>query len=147
MLTLTDDELRRTPDTLFDNEHQGQLTVVTTNGQPVVLAVGTERQFQRLCSVLQLEELLQHPHFQTNKTRVEHRAALNERLAGAIQKTSLDVLMLQFREQGIPAARVRDMRGVFDLPAAQAMILEENTVEGIPTKRVQTVAFRLETGA
>ena len=117
------------------------------DGQPVVLAVGTERQFQRLCSVLQLEELLQHPHFQTNKTRVEHRAALNERLAGAIQKTSLDVLMLQFREQGIPAARVRDMRGVFDLPAAQAMILEENTVEGIPTKRVQTVAFRLETGA
>ena len=39
MLTLTDDELRRTPDTLFDNEHQGQLTVVTTNGQPVVLAL------------------------------------------------------------------------------------------------------------
>ena len=39
MLTLTDDELRRTPDTLFDHEHQGQLTVVTTNGQPVVLAV------------------------------------------------------------------------------------------------------------
>ena len=39
MLTLTDDELRRTPDTLFDHEHQGQLTVVTTNGQPVMLAV------------------------------------------------------------------------------------------------------------
>ena len=39
MLTLTDDELRRSPHTLLDNEHQGQLTVVTTNGEPVVLAV------------------------------------------------------------------------------------------------------------
>lgn len=39
MLTLTDEELRRAPATLLDSEHQAQLTVVTTNGQPVVLAV------------------------------------------------------------------------------------------------------------
>ena len=39
MLTLTDEELRRAPEALFDHEHQGQLTVVTTNGQPVVLAL------------------------------------------------------------------------------------------------------------
>ena len=39
MLMLTDDELRRAPHTLLDAEHQGQLTVVTTNGKPVVVAV------------------------------------------------------------------------------------------------------------
>ncbi len=115
------------------------------DGQSVVLAVGTERQFQRLCQVLDLENLLQHTDFQTNKVRVENRAALNKILAEAIGKTNLSDLMQQFKAHGVPAARIRDMPGVFEMPEAQAMILEENTAEGIATKRVRTVAFQLET--
>ncbi len=113
------------------------------DGQPVLLAVGTERQFQRLCNILGLENLIQHPDFHTNKCRVENRAALNDLLADAIRKTALSDLMQRFKKEGVPAARIRNMAGVFDLPAAQAMILTEMT-EGLLTKRVQTVAFRLE---
>jgi len=114
------------------------------DGQPVVLAVGTERQFQQLCHVLNLENLLQQPPFQSNKARVENRAALNERLAEAIQQISLEELMDRFQAAGVPAGRIRTMPGVFELPAAQAMILEETTADGLLTKRVKTVAFRLE---
>lgn len=116
------------------------------DGQPVVLAVGTDRQFQQLCRVLNLEELMQQPYFQTNKGRVENRAALNDILASAIRKINLETLMIQFKTRGVPAARIRDLPGVFEMPAAQAMILTEKTAEGVVTKRVQTVAFRLETG-
>ena len=113
------------------------------DGQSVVLAVGTERQFQRLCSVLNLENLLQHGDYQTNKARVENRAALNGLLADAIGRSTLPDLMQQLKARGVPAGRIRDMPGVFGLPEARAMILAETTAEGIPTKRVKTVAFQL----
>ncbi|MCY7327690.1 MAG: CoA transferase, partial [Saprospiraceae bacterium] len=113
------------------------------DGESVVLAVGTERQFERLCQVLGLKNLVQHPDFQTNKLRVENRAALNKLLAEAIKKQTLAELMQQFKAEGVPAARIRSMPGVFEMPAAQAMILEEKMADGTMTRRVKTVAFQL----
>jgi hypothetical protein len=52
--------------------------------------------------------------------------------------------MIACKTEGVPAARIRDMRSVFSLPTAQAMILHETTAEGIPTQRVKTVAFQLK---
>jgi len=114
------------------------------DGESVVLAVGTERQFGRLCQVLGLKNLVQHPDFQTNKLRVENRAALNKLLAEAIKKQTLADLMQQFKAEGVPAARIRSMPGVFEMPAAQAMILEEKMADGTMTRRVKTVAFQLD---
>ncbi len=117
---------------------------VCADGDSVVLAVGTERQFERLCQILGLENLLQHLDFQTNKVRVENRAALNEILAEAIKQQTLSDLMQQFKALGVPAARIRSMPGVFEMPAAQAMILEEKMADGTMTRRVKTVAFQLD---
>jgi predicted HTH domain antitoxin len=39
MLTLTDDDLRRDPQALLDDAHRGQVTLVTTGGQAVMMAV------------------------------------------------------------------------------------------------------------
>ena len=47
------------------------------------------------------------------------------------------------KNAGVPAARIRDMQAVFELPTAQNMILQENTPEGIPTKRMKTIAFKM----
>lgn len=111
------------------------------DGLPVLLAVGTERQFRQLCAVLGLEHLAADPDFSANTARVRNRERLHVFLEQAIAQLNLDDAMHAFRESGVPAARIRDMRAVFDLPAAQAMVLEETTAEGVPTKRVKTVAF------
>ncbi|MEO8298914.1 MAG: UPF0175 family protein [Burkholderiales bacterium] len=39
MHTLTDDELQREPSRLLDDAHRGEITLVTTDGQPVLVAV------------------------------------------------------------------------------------------------------------
>jgi len=39
MHTLTDDELRREPQTLLDDARRGEVTLITTAGRPVVMAV------------------------------------------------------------------------------------------------------------
>jgi len=39
MHTLTDEDLQRAPQQLLDDARRGELTVVTTNGRPMMLAV------------------------------------------------------------------------------------------------------------
>lgn len=112
-----------------------------SDGQVLLLAVGTERQFRQLCQVLLLPHLAEHPDFQQNTSRVAHRDALCALLAEAIRTQPLEHWMAACKTQGVPAARIRDMRSVFERPEAQAMILEEKTPEGLPTRRVKTVAF------
>lgn len=116
----------------------------SADGQPILLAVGTERQFRQLCTALNLENVLYIPDFQTNTARVKNRERLNAILSGTIRKISLDDLMRLFKKTGVPAARIRDMKSVFEMPIAQAMVLKETSEEGIETKRVRTVAFKID---
>lgn len=113
------------------------------DGQPVVLAAGTERQFRQLCQALALVALLESPDFQTNSARVKNRSRLNEYLAAAIQSKTCAQALALFKAHSVPAARIRDMRSVFEMPEAQAMILEETLPDGTLTRRVRTNAFRL----
>ena len=118
-------------------------TYLCADGQTLLLAVGTARQFSHLCSALGLEELLQNPDFQTNTARVVHRSALNKILESQISTLNLEDVIAKLRTAGVPAARIRDMKSVFELPAAQDMILEEKMEDGTLTKRLKTIAFKL----
>lgn len=114
------------------------------DGQTLLLAVGTERQFRQLCQVLHRENLVENRDFQTNASRVLHRDALCAQLAPIIRTQPLDHWMSACKSHGVPAARIRDMRSVFERPEAQAMILEEPDTAGQMTRRVRTVAFSME---
>lgn len=45
-------------------------------------------------------------------------------------------------EQHIPFGEIKDLQGVFDEEQAKELILEQET-EGLATKRVKTVAFKI----
>ena len=113
------------------------------DGETLLLAAGTERQFKQLAQALDLETLLQNPDYQTNTARVIHREALNTHLQSRLAQIPTAEALERFKKAGVPAARIRDMQAVFDLPAAQAMILHENTPEGTPTQRMKTIAFKI----
>jgi crotonobetainyl-CoA:carnitine CoA-transferase CaiB-like acyl-CoA transferase len=117
---------------------------VCADGRTVVLAVGTERQYERLCrDVLDVPELTQHVDYQTNTQRVQHREALCGELAVYIRNWGAEAFLERCRSCGVPAARIRDMAEVFELPAAQAMILEEVMSDGSVSRRLKTNAFRM----
>ncbi|HST43509.1 MAG TPA: CoA transferase [Conexibacter sp.] len=92
------------------------------DGTRVVLAVGNDRQFARLCDVLGAPALAAEPRFATNPARVaarvELRAALEERLASAPAAQWAQALL----EAGVPAGEVNDLAGAFAL--AQQLGLE-----------------------
>lgn len=115
-----------------------------SDGQLLLLSVGTERQFSHLCRVLELENLLQNADFQTNTARVKNREALNELLSERLKQVPMRETLDRLHLAGVPAASIRNMASVFEMPAAKAMLLEETLADGTPTLRVKTVAFKLE---
>ena len=117
-------------------------TYVCQDGKTILLAVGTEKQFRSLCQVLQQEGLVQT--YPTNAFRVKNRKTLNEALAKVIVQLKSQEFLTLLEQAGVPAASIRNMQEVFELPAAQALILEEKQADGSVSKRVKTVAFELK---
>ncbi len=117
---------------------------LTKDDKQLVIAAGTEAQFQRLCACLQLEQLPGDERFATNAARVRHRAELLQALAPAFRRYGRAELMERLLTSEVPAGSVRSLPEVFDLPLASAMIIDGPVEHGRLTRRVQTVAFRLE---
>jgi crotonobetainyl-CoA:carnitine CoA-transferase CaiB-like acyl-CoA transferase len=115
----------------------------TRDGKPIVIAAGTEKQFENLCLALELPQLLSDERFGSNARRVVNREALLDDLRLGFQRFTREALLGIFKKKGVPAGSIRDMKEVFELPAAQAMILEDILQDGTPGRRVRTVAFDL----
>lgn len=118
-------------------------TYTCSDGQILLLAVGTERQFSQLCRALDLDHLLQDPDFQNNAARVLNRTRLNTQLESKFYTLSQEAALQKLRAANVPVARIRDMKAVFELSAAQSMILEEQADTGEKTKRLKTIAFKI----
>lgn len=117
---------------------------MTKDQKPVVLAVGTEKQFSSLCRVINLPELVNDKRFETNHLRVENRSELKEVLTTPIASINRAELMKALHQNRVPAGSIRNMEEVFDQPQAQAMILEEQLPEANTISRcVKTVAFQI----
>jgi crotonobetainyl-CoA:carnitine CoA-transferase CaiB-like acyl-CoA transferase len=115
----------------------------TADAQEIVLACGTEKQWQNLCKILNIKELVESRLFNTNVLRVKNRVKLVKILRGVIKNHERDVLLQLLKDGQVPAGAIRDMREIFENDMAKNMILEESLPEGGVTKRVKTVAFKI----
>lgn len=111
------------------------------DGQQLVLAIGSNRQFEKLCVCLGCPALAALPQYKSNVLRVQHRLELAAALKVAFATQTAAPLLARCHAEQVPIGRVRDMQAVFEQPELQAMILEE-TIEGQATKRVRTAVFK-----
>jgi crotonobetainyl-CoA:carnitine CoA-transferase CaiB-like acyl-CoA transferase len=118
-------------------------TFQCNDGKKLVLAVGSDKQFSTLCALLQLDYLIEDPHFCSNQQRVENRNHLAQLLQERFITRDRDYWMTQFITHHIPAGAIRAMDDVMRSEAAQSMIREE-VLSGIQTRRLSSVAFKLE---
>lgn len=117
----------------------------TKDQQPLVLAIGTERHFERLCQVLGTPALSQDQRFQTNARRVRHRPQLNAILQKSIAQFDRTVLLNKLEKKGVPAGAIRTMPEVFDLPQARQLIRHYKLPDGSQGTCLRSVVFRLST--
>lgn len=115
----------------------------TKDEKAIILAVGTERQWNNLCQVLDLESLINDPLYKTNAERVKNRKALADLIRQPIRQLLRSDLITALNNKNVPVGCVNDMQEVFEMPKAQAMILEEDHGNGFVSKRVQTVSFEI----
>jgi formyl-CoA transferase/CoA:oxalate CoA-transferase len=90
----------------------------------LVLAVGKDSQWQKLCAVLDTPELAADARFATNASRVTNYDALHDALAAVLARRSLDELIRSLREADVPCGAVRSVAEALADPqiAARAMV-------------------------
>lgn len=117
----------------------------TSDQKPIIVAIGTDNQFQQLCNVLQIPYLATEENFVSNAARVKNRIALAQILDMGFAQFEYNFLLDRLQQKGIPAGGVYNMPEVFEASMAQAMILEDEITSDIKGRRVKTIAFNLQT--
>jgi crotonobetainyl-CoA:carnitine CoA-transferase CaiB-like acyl-CoA transferase len=114
----------------------------TLEKEYIVLAVGSDVQFTKLCLVLRAPHLAQDKRFLTNADRVKNRMELYHLLDIQISMYPTDDIINDCIANQIPAGKIKNLKEVFESNTAKNMILEE-IVNGQLTKRVKSVAFKV----
>lgn len=86
-----------------------------TATDPIVLAVGNDRQFAALCAALGLERLASDERFATNSDRVANRDVLAALLVEALRSRPAEEWFEALTPLGVPCGPVNDMADAFAL--------------------------------
>ena len=99
----------------------------------IVIAVGNDAQYRRLCAILGLPALGTAPDYATNAGRVAHRDALTAHLGVVTRTWRRDDLLSALEAGGVPAGPINDMADVFADPqiVARGMRIEPEGVPGL----------------
>jgi len=90
----------------------------------IMISVGNNDQFSRLCAALGLPALEQDPRFDSNAMRVQNRAALVPMLEAAFAAWKLADIVAALDVAAVPAGPVNDLPQVFADPQVKARGLQ-----------------------
>lgn len=89
--------------------------VYQTGDRPIVLAVGNDGQFAKLCAVLGISEIVADEKFATNTARVANRLEVNELLTTQLVKHGADHWSNVLNAAGVPTGPINSIAEAFDL--------------------------------
>ena len=114
----------------------------TKDNKQIVLAIGSDTQFNHLLEIIEAKEILKNKLYSNNLLRVKNRKQLFLDLVPYFKKFSQTKLMKLLINNNIPIGAIKNLKEVFEEKSAQNLINEE-IVEGILTKRVKTAIFKI----
>ncbi|SHL66237.1 CaiB/BaiF CoA transferase family protein [Roseibium suaedae] len=82
----------------------------------LIIAVGNDSQFVKLCEILSRQDLLANPDYATNAGRVAHREELVPVLLGETVRFTRDGLLAELEKKGVPAGPINTVADVFSDP-------------------------------
>lgn len=112
------------------------------DGRLITVAVGSNEQFGKICSVLGRGELAGQDRFSSNRRRVENRLELAEVLQEEIEKHNALKLLEVFHKNHVPAGEIKNIKQVFESEEGQELLLRER-VESRETIRPRTTVFNI----
>ncbi len=115
----------------------------TSDGKLLLLAVGTDRQFADLCSVLEINELANDERFSTNQKRIENRSTLNKAISKNIAQFTTDELLARMNALKIPGGVIQNVKDVFEMPEAKQLMIHANNLTGVKNFVANTTPVHL----
>ena len=104
--------------------------VVPTSDGHLILAVGNDGQFARLCKILGLEEMIDDPAFATNQARVGNRQTVHERIVEKTGAISRADLLARCEANAVPVGPINSIGEMFDDPQIKARGLRLDLDDG-----------------
>ncbi len=89
-------------------------TFITKEGRNILLAVGSNKQFETLCHILYIEKILADERFADNRSRLKNRPALKAFLADAIYGWNSAELISALKNNNVPAGLVKSIAEALD---------------------------------
>jgi crotonobetainyl-CoA:carnitine CoA-transferase CaiB-like acyl-CoA transferase len=107
-----------------------------TRDGDLVLAVGNDRQFGRLCAVLGIDGLAADERFARNDARVAHRGALKDELERRLVHGPAVLWAERLTAAGVPAGEVKDVAGAVALARRLGLdpVVEVDDEQGRPVR-------------
>jgi crotonobetainyl-CoA:carnitine CoA-transferase CaiB-like acyl-CoA transferase len=93
--------------------------VFATEDGHIIVAVGNDAQYKRLCSVIGREDLWEDERFQKTSGRLVHRDALIPELERALKSRPSAVWLESMEAGGIPSGPINNYQQVFEDPQVQ----------------------------
>lgn len=109
------------------------------NEKPLVLAIGSDKQFQKLCEILSIPEIADNIKFKHNQNRVINREKLINILSKNIKLIERDTFLTMLENNNVPAGAVNSVKEALNTKEAQRLILKDNNSIGI-----KNVAFKIK---
>ncbi|MDP1802030.1 MAG: CoA transferase [Bacteroidota bacterium] len=113
----------------------------TKDNQLVTFAIGSNAQFKNLCELMQFPSLATDIKYATNQLRVQNRIQLYHIIYNYIKQYNFKDLYKLCLEREIPIGKIRDLKEVFELPEAKAMV-NKFTYKKNELKNVSGIAFK-----
>lgn len=109
------------------------------DGKQVVLAIGSNKQFKALCTILGDPALAEDPRYKTNNDRVANRNTLIGALQSRVQSLACNEFLTACKQQYVPVGAIRNLEQVFTDQSAQDLILSDEV-----GKRVKSAIFKVD---
>ncbi|MCZ8078260.1 MAG: CaiB/BaiF CoA-transferase family protein [Rhodobacteraceae bacterium] len=99
----------------------------------IILATGNDGQYRKLCAILGLDPLADHPDYLTNADRVRNREPLTAAITAATVTWTKADLLQACEEHGVPAGPINNLAEVFADPQviARKMQLDLGGIPGV----------------
>jgi len=116
----------------------------TSDNLPIVLAIGSDVHFNKMCSILEITSDKIKNVFDSNTKRIKNRGKLVDMLKSAIKKWKRAILIQRLEQEGVPAGAVLNMEEVFEQAGVgEELVLKEQMPDGKLVKKVKTVVFKM----
>jgi len=86
----------------------------------IILAVGNDGQFRKLCAILKLDGVADDERFATNRARVAHRDEVRRLVTSATTTMTKGDLLAACERDGVPAGPINSIAETFDDPQVKA---------------------------